>query len=60
MLKLGIAAAVGLLLLTNLSAEANARPSFSCNRHGLTPDDVLKELERRDGTSGIAEKAARK
>jgi phosphoribosyl-ATP pyrophosphohydrolase len=28
--------------------------------HGLTPDDVLKELERREGTSGIAEKAARK
>ncbi len=27
--------------------------------HGLTPDDVLKELERREGTSGIAEKAAR-
>lgn len=40
MLKLGIAAAVGLLLLTNLSAEANARPSFSCNRHGLTPDEI--------------------
>lgn len=28
--------------------------------HGLTPDDVLKELERREGTSGIAEKTARK
>ncbi len=27
---------------------------------GLTSDDVLKELERRFGTSGIAEKAARK
>jgi phosphoribosyl-ATP pyrophosphohydrolase len=28
--------------------------------HGLTPNDVLAELERREGLSGIAEKAARK
>ncbi|MGB8338412.1 MAG: phosphoribosyl-ATP diphosphatase [Burkholderiales bacterium] len=28
--------------------------------HGLTPDDVLAELARREGTSGITEKAARK
>ena len=28
--------------------------------HGLTPDDVLQELERREGVSGIAEKASRK
>jgi phosphoribosyl-ATP pyrophosphohydrolase len=28
--------------------------------HGLSPNDVLAELERREGTSGIAEKAARK
>jgi phosphoribosyl-ATP pyrophosphohydrolase len=28
-------------------------------RHGLTPDDVLAELARREGTSGHAEKAAR-
>lgn len=28
--------------------------------HGLTPDDVLKELERREGVSGITEKASRK
>ena len=28
--------------------------------HGLTPDDVLKELERREGVSGIQEKASRK
>jgi phosphoribosyl-ATP pyrophosphohydrolase len=28
--------------------------------HGLTPDDVLAELKRREGLSGIAEKAARK
>lgn len=28
--------------------------------HDLTLDDVLAELERREGTSGIAEKAARK
>ena len=28
--------------------------------HGLTPDDVLAELARREGTSGIAEKAARR
>lgn len=27
--------------------------------HGLTPDDVLKELERREGVSGIEEKASR-
>lgn len=26
---------------------------------GLRPEDVLKELERREGVSGIAEKAAR-
>lgn len=28
-------------------------------RHGLSPDDVLAELERRHGRSGIDEKAAR-
>jgi phosphoribosyl-ATP pyrophosphohydrolase len=28
-------------------------------RHGLTPADVIAELERREGTSGHAEKAAR-
>ena len=28
-------------------------------RHGLGPADVLRELARREGTSGIAEKAAR-
>ena len=28
-------------------------------RHGLAPADVLAELERREGTSGHAEKAAR-
>ena len=28
--------------------------------HGLTPDDVLRKLERREGVSGIAEKASRK
>lgn len=27
--------------------------------HGLKPDDVLAELQRREGTSGIAEKASR-
>ena len=27
--------------------------------HGARPADVLAELERREGTSGIAEKAAR-
>ena len=27
--------------------------------HGLKPDDVLAELERREGTSGIAEKKHR-
>ncbi|HEY1326988.1 MAG TPA: phosphoribosyl-ATP diphosphatase [Casimicrobiaceae bacterium] len=29
-------------------------------RHGLGPDDVLAELARREGTSGQAEKAARR
>ena len=28
--------------------------------HGLTPDDVLAELKRREGISGIDEKASRK
>ena len=28
--------------------------------HGLTSDDVLAELQRREGISGIDEKAARK
>ena len=27
--------------------------------HGLTPEDVLAELQRREGTSGIEEKASR-
>lgn len=27
--------------------------------HGLKPDDVLAELQRREGTSGIDEKASR-
>ncbi len=29
-------------------------------RHGLTADDVLNELARREGVSGIEEKASRK
>ena len=28
--------------------------------YGLTADDVLQELQRREGVSGLAEKAARK
>ena len=28
--------------------------------HGLTPGDVLAELQRREGVSGMAEKASRK
>ena len=28
--------------------------------HGLTPEDVLAELKRREGISGIDEKASRK
>jgi len=28
--------------------------------HGLAPEDVLAELERREGVSGIEEKASRK
>ncbi len=27
--------------------------------HGITPADVFAELERREGTSGVAEKASR-
>ncbi len=30
------------------------------SRHGLRPEDVLNELARREGVSGIAEKAGRK
>jgi len=30
------------------------------SQFNLRPDDVIKELERREGVSGIAEKAARK
>lgn len=30
------------------------------SRHGLSADDVLHELARREGLSGIAEKAGRK
>ena len=29
-------------------------------RHGLTPADVLAELQRREGIGGLDEKAARK
>jgi phosphoribosyl-ATP pyrophosphohydrolase len=29
-------------------------------RHGLSPDDVLRELARRHGRSGLAEKASRR
>ena len=29
-------------------------------RHGLSPADVLAELARREGTSGLAEKAGRR
>lgn len=28
--------------------------------HGVSPDDVLHELQRREGVSGLDEKAARK
>jgi phosphoribosyl-ATP pyrophosphohydrolase len=28
--------------------------------HGITPDDIAHELERREGTSGIDEKKSRK
>ncbi len=28
--------------------------------HGMGPDDVLQELERREGVSGVDEKASRK
>jgi len=28
-------------------------------RHGLGPEDVLAELERREGVSGLDEKASR-
>lgn len=33
---------------------------LTLTQFGLRPEDVLAELERREGTSGIAEKASRK
>ena len=33
---------------------------LTLTQFGLRPEDVLNELERREGTSGIAEKASRK
>ena len=33
---------------------------LTLSQFGLRPEDVLAELERREGTSGIAEKASRK
>jgi phosphoribosyl-ATP pyrophosphohydrolase len=33
---------------------------LALNAHGLTPADVLKELERREGLSGLEEFASRK
>ena len=35
-------------------------PMVALAHYGLTPADVLTELERREGTSGIEEKALRK
>lgn len=32
---------------------------LTLSQFGLRPEDVLEELERREGTSGIAEKASR-
>lgn len=32
---------------------------IALSHYGLTPDQVVAELERREGTSGLAEKAAR-
>jgi phosphoribosyl-ATP pyrophosphohydrolase len=32
---------------------------IALSNYGLTPDQVVAELERREGTSGLAEKAAR-
>ena len=58
---------------TGLAAKGGDRPHlvretadlwFHCMillaRHGLGPEDVLAELRRREGTSGLDEKAARK
>ncbi|MEY3474425.1 MAG: hypothetical protein RL087_883, partial [Pseudomonadota bacterium] len=33
---------------------------IALSHHGLSPADVVAELERREGTSGIEEKALRK
>jgi phosphoribosyl-ATP pyrophosphohydrolase len=33
---------------------------IALSHYGLTPSDVIAELERREGTSGIEEKALRK
>jgi phosphoribosyl-ATP pyrophosphohydrolase len=45
--------------LTRESADVLYHFLVMLSASGLTLDDVLAELERREGTSGIAEKAAR-
>lgn len=45
--------------LTRECADVLYHMAVMLASHGLTLDDVLAELERREGTSGIAEKAAR-
>ena len=45
--------------LTREAADVLFHLLVMLRSHGLSLEDVLAELERREGTSGIAEKAAR-
>lgn len=46
--------------LVNEMADLWFHSLIALAHYGLTPDQVLAELERREGTSGIEEKAMRK
>ena len=47
------------LRLTNEIADLWFHCLVLLERHGLGPEDVLAELERREGVSGLDEKASR-
>lgn len=46
--------------LTSEAADVIYHLLVMCAARGVTLDDIEAELARRDGTSGLAEKAARK
>ncbi len=46
--------------LTSEAADLIFHLMILCEEGGVSIDDVLAELDRREGVSGIAEKAARK